>query len=482
MKITGRIVHRASRCIRRLVVLSLAYSFIVATEKPSKSEDWTQFLGPLGTGVSSETGLLDRWAESGPPVLWSKAVGTGYSAPSILGGRLVLHHRLKNEEIVECLDAATGERVWRFAYESRYVDPYGYNNGPRCSPVLTPTRCYTFGAEGKLVCLNLQTGKLVWERNTAKEWEIPPAFFGVGSTPILEGGFLLVMVGGQPNAGMVALDPETGKTAWESVGERNWTGQPMLGWPGERTVTWQRSEKQASYSTPFAVTIHGKRHVFCLMRQGLVSLDPAKGEVNFSRWFRSALNDSVNAMRPVVVDDLVFISAAYYRVGSVLLQVNPDGRGFNESWRSPRDLRERDPQTGQPTAPVLEMHWSTPIYHDGYLYAFSGRNEPDARFRCVEFKTGKLMWDRDESWPPHSSMTPSVYGRGSCILADGKLIALGEGGLLGLFKPNPEKPEEICRFQVPGLHYPCWAAPVLSEKRLYLRGEDRLVSIDFAMR
>ena len=157
----------------------------------------------------------------------------------------------------------------------------------------------------------------------------------------------------------------------------------MTGWPGERTVHWQSTEKQASYSTPVAATIHGQRQILCLTRQGLVSLDPKTGEVNFSFWFRSPVNDSVNAMCPVVVDDLIFISAAYYKIGSVLLRVKPDGKGVEEVWRGT----------------ALEIHWTTPIYLDGYLYAFSGRNEPDARFRCVEFKTGKVMWDVDESWP-----------------------------------------------------------------------------------
>jgi hypothetical protein len=89
------------------------------------------------------------------------------------------------------------------------------------------------------------------------------------------------------------------------------------------------------------------------------------------------------------------------------------------------------------------------------------------------------MWDRDETWQ-HDTATPAVYGRGSCLLADGKLIAIGEGGLLGLFRVNPQRPEEICRFQVPQLHYPCWAAPVLAHKRLYLRSEDRLVCLNLA--
>ena len=198
------------------------------------------------------------------------------------------------------------------------------------------------------------------------------------------------------------------------------------------------------------------------MRQGLVSVEPKTGDVNFSFWFRSRLNDSVNASSPVVVGDLVFISAAYYKVGSVLLKIKPDGRSVEEVWRST----------------ALETHWNTPVHHEGYLYAFSGRNEPDARFRCVELKTGNVMWDRDERWPPHSTLTPAVYGRGSCLMADGKLIVLGEGGLLGLFKVNPKREEELSRFQVAGLHYPSWAAPVLAHKKLYLRNEDKLICLN----
>ena len=144
--------------------------------------------------------------------------------------------------------------------------------------------------------------------------------------------------------------------------------------------------------------------------------------------------------------------------------MKPDGRSVEEVWRGT----------------ALELHWTTPIYLDGYLYAFSGRNEPDARMRCVELRTGRVMWDVDESWAPYSTQTPAVYGRASSILADGKLITIGEGGLLGLFKPNPGKPDELCHFQVPQLHHPCWAAPVLSRKKLYLRDEDRLVCLDLA--
>ncbi|HWN94881.1 MAG TPA: PQQ-binding-like beta-propeller repeat protein, partial [Methylomirabilota bacterium] len=413
---------------------------------------------------------------------WEKQVGTGYSAPSVRDGKLVLFHRLGREEIVQTFDAASGKEEWRYGYPSSYVDPYGYNNGPRCTPLLTSNRCYTFGAEGKLLCLDRATGQLVWQRDTAKDWEVPEAFFGVGSTPLLEGDRLIVMLGGQPNSGVVALDPETGKTIWENVGKTNWNGVVTIGFRAEKPYEWTGVEKQASYASPVAATIHGQRHLFCFMRQGLVSLNPTNGQINFTRWFQSSVNESVNAMVPVVKDDLVLLSGAYYRVGAVLLRVKPGGTSFDEVWRIPKhpmDPDDRDVGTGRWKQPVLEVHWSTPVLLDGYLYAFSGRNEPDATFRCVELKTGKLMWSRDERWAPHSSKQPSVFGRGSAILADEKLITLGEGGLLGLFKANPKQVEEISRWQVPSLQFACWAAPVLSNKRLYLRSEDRLVCLDF---
>jgi len=464
------------------LALGLGLSSLHGAFAAEDGEDWPRFLGPRANNISAESGLLDKWPTNGPPLAWEKSVGTGYSAPSVRGELLVLHHRAGNEEIIEAFTAASGQPVWRHAYPSHFVDPYGYNNGPRCTPLLTSNRCYTFGAEGRLVCLDLPTGKLAWQRDSAKDWNVPEAFFGVGSTPILEGERLIVMIGGQPDSGMVALDTATGKTLWESVGQKNWEGVLTTGWRREEPYKWTGQEKLASYATPVAATIHGWRHILCVMRQGLVSLNPTNGAVNFSYWFQSLANDSVNAMSPVVQDDLVLISAAYYRIGAVLLRVRSDGKSVEPVWRLPAQVPNSLPAIRATPPQPLEIHWSRPVLHEGYLYAFSGRDEPDAQFNCVEFKTGKLMWSRDEHWqkhPPQGSQFP-VYGRGSAILADGKLIAMGEGGKLGLFRVNSKQAEEICSFQVPGLGYPCWAAPVLSRKRLYLRNENKLVCYNLA--
>ena len=469
-----------SAAASRLTFLSLLLS-LSATQAAPADDDWPKFLGPHGNNQTGATGLRDHWPAAGLPIVWQRQIGAGYGAPSVLGQVLVVHHRLGDREVVEAVEAGTGASLWRYDYPSTFADPFGYNNGPRATPLLTSNRCYAFGAEGRLLCLDLQRGMLLWQRDTAREWKVPPPFFGVGSSPLLEGDRLIVMVGGQPNATVVALDPGTGKTLWESVGQATWEGVPALGWAGTPPYQWTGDEKLASYSSPVAATLHGHRQVLCLTRQGLVSLNPTNGEVHFRRWFQSPVNESVNAICPVVADDLAFISAAYYRIGSVLLRVNPDGRSFTEVWRSPPRGPEGGSATaGRPESPVLEAHWSTPVLHNGFLYAFSGRNEPDATFRCVEFKTGRLMWSHDERWRPHSQAQPPVYGRGSLILADGKLIVLGEGGKLGLFAPNPNAPEELGSWQVPALHYPCWAGPVLAHQKLYLRSENRLVCCDLA--
>lgn len=467
------VAFACSICLSPIRMFRLLPLFVLLlTPMAITAADWPQFLGPVQNATSPEKGLAKKLPL---PILWQRQIGSGYSAPSIFGDKLVFHHRVGSEEIVEACEAATGKTLWTVRYRSDFTDPFGYNNGPRCTPLLAGGRCYTFGAEGVLLCLELATGKEIWRRDTGKDFHVPESFFGVGSTPILEGKLLIVMVGGQPDSGVAAFDAETGETAWANVGEKSWNGVKMLHWPGERMVAWNTSDpiyqKQASYCSPVAAPIHGKRHLLCCTRQGLVSLDPTSGSVNFSYWFRSRQDSTVTAMTPIVSGDLIFISSAYYRTGSVLLRVAEDGHSVEEVWRGLQ----------------LEMHWSQPLLIDGNLFAFSGRNEPDARFRCVEFATGKLKWDLQEGWPNggHSKLSPdevppAVYGRGSAIFADGKIYALGEAGLLGIFAPNAKQAEELARWQIPGMQYPCWAGPVLSEKRLYLRSEERLICLDLA--
>ncbi len=340
-------------------------------ETERRGEDWPQFLGWGEDSISEETGLLNEWPEDGPPVLWTMRIGSGYAAPSIMGNHLVLFHRQGNEDAVECYTADTGEWLWRETFPTDFVDPYGYSNGPRCTPLVTKDKVYVFGSNGRLSCLNLEDGRVIWTRDTNEEFDVPQAFFGVGSTPVLEGNLLLARVGGQAIAGVVAFNAHTGETVWENVGTDAWD---MKGKPG------QGDPKLASYSSLVVREINGKRHLLALMRPGLVSLDPQTGELNFSYYFRSRLHDSVNAAMPIVVDDQIFLTAAY-GVGSVLLKVSEDGKSVEEVWKNADNMR---------------AHWTTPIYHEGYLYGFSGRHEIPSSLRCIDWATGEFQRMTDE--------------------------------------------------------------------------------------
>ena len=178
----------------------------------------------------------------------------------------------------------------------------------------------------------------------------------------------------------------------------------------------------------------------------------------------------MNAARPVVVNDTIFLSAAY-DVGAAMLKVEPDSKSVKEIWVS---------------SDAMENHWSTSIAVDGYLYGFSGRHEVGSSFRCIRASNGALQWETSEDGltgepdpkDGRGGGEPKYFGRGSCILADGKFIVLGERGVLALVECNPKEYKEISRVKYSQMGYPSWAAPILSRGRLYLRDENTLMCID----
>jgi outer membrane protein assembly factor BamB len=463
-----------TKCVT--AVLSLMFG-LTALSLAANAEDWPWFLGQRHTGVSGENLQLD-WTAEAPPVLWKAPIGTGYSAPSVLEDRVVVHHREGNREIVSCREVTTGKEIWAHAYPTTYEDPYGYNNGPRCSPVLTEERCFTLGAEGILACTSMKDGKPLWEADLRSKFTLPDAFFGVGCSPILDEDRLIVLVGGQPNSGVVAFDVSTGNILWQAVGKDTWDGVETD--QAGRKHEWSDDEMLVSYSSPVIEEIHGTKHLLCLMRQGLVSLNPKNGEENFHYWFRPKVHESVNAARPVVIENRVFVSAAY-QLGSAMLEIESDGKHFREIWRDRKNML---------------AHWSTPIHVDGCIYGFSGRHENEGELRCISVKDGSLLWqttgyegdlkdlNRDRT-TGHIIDTRTgeeipypFYGRGSLIQVGKRFIVLGERGTISLVDVDQEKFREHGRFALDEIMYPAWAAPVLSDGRMYLRSEKWIVCLD----
>ena len=365
--------------------------------------DWYRFLGPDLNGKSSETGIRTDWTAGKLPILWQREVGDGYSMPSVAGGRLFLFDRRKNRARLTCLDSQTGEELWQAEYPTDYKDHYDYSGGPRASPVIDGDRVYIFGVEGRLRAHRVADGESIWEVDTNEKFGVVQNFFGAGSTPIIEGDLLIAMIGGSPpdppslwsgelqgnGSGIVAFDKLTGK------------------------VVYQSSDELAGYSSPVVTTIGGRRWGLVFARGGLVGFEPVTGKIDFHFPWRSKKTESVNAASPVVVGDHVLVTESY-GVGSALLRVRPGGYEV---------VRTDPPRRGQ----SLASHWSTPIYHEGFLYGCSGQSSGNADLRCVDFETGEVKW------------TQSLGSRLSLLFVDGYLVVQTERGGLALVRARPEK-------------------------------------------
>jgi outer membrane protein assembly factor BamB len=411
--------------------------------------DWPGFLGPTGDGVSPETGIVAPWPAEGLRVVWEMRLGTGYAMPSVSRGRLFLFDRVGGRARLSAWKSESGEALWSFDYATDYEDSYGYNNGPRCVPVVDGDRVYAYGAEGMLHCVRAEDGRPVWKVDTRAAFGVVQNFFGVGSTPVVEGDLLLVQVGGSPpgsadlpfgdlkgsGSGLVAFDKYTGN------------------------VRYRVTDELASYASPVLATVGGRRWCFLFARGGLVGLDPANGRVDFRFPWRARLLESVNAANPVVAGDRVLVSECY-GPGSAVLRVRPGG--YAVLWTDADQARGKR----------LQCHWNTPIHVNGYVFGSSGRHAAEAQLRCIELDTGTVAWSE-----------PGL-ARTTLLLVDGHFVCLAEDGTLRLLKVNPKRYEEVSAMMPKGsggaplLRYPCWAPPVLSHGLLYVRGPDRLVCLE----
>ncbi len=424
--VTGRSVVAQTRVHRKPKALS----------SDAVTHDWTSFLGPSHNAVSTET----RLSRTVPPsIVWEFPKGTAYTSPAISGERLLFLHRVGDEEVVECLHAETGARQWDFSYPTDFEDRYGYNNGPRSSPVIDGDRVYTVGAQGQLHCLDLRTGKLSWRRHLAAEYKVPQDFFGTSSTPLVQGAALIVNVGAPGGPCVAGLDKLTGREAWRAGKE------------------WG-----PSYASPVPAVVHGRRRVFVFAggestppTGGLLSIDPMNGRVDFAFPWRSRTYESVNASCPVVFDNKVFISASY-RTGGALIEIRPDFT-HRVAW----------------TTQEFGLHFNTPIYLDGYLYGFDGRNEPDASLACVDASTGKIVWRVTPEWEETITQRgarrqhPVGTYRGSLLAVDGQFLCLGELGHLLWMDLTPKGYREISRAWLFAARE-SWTLPVLSRGLLYV--------------
>jgi outer membrane protein assembly factor BamB len=406
--------------------------------------DWPVFLGPTQDGVSPEKGVIAPWPKTGLRKVWECELGLGYPPPVVAAGRLFHFDRFGDDCRLTCREAATGKYLWKYEYPSDYEDRFGYEPGPRASPVVDGDRVYVYGPEGMLCCVGVADGKERWRVDTRVKYFFHQNFFGVGAAPLIDGDLVIISVGGSPRGprpvdlrdakpngtAIVALDKKTGE------------------------VKYAAGNELASYTSPVVRTIDGKKTGLYFARGGLLGFDPQTGETRFHFKWRAKSEESVNAANPVVIGDRILLSECY-GPGAALIEVK-NGQ--------PKPIWT-DEETDR-FDKALMCHWNTPIHHAGFVYGCSGRHDNEADLRCVELATGEVKWKKRRTF------------RCTLLKVDGHFVSLSEYGELTLFRANPQKYDEVSTYAVRELEYPCWAPPVLSHGLLYVRGKRTLVCLE----
>ncbi len=371
----------------------------------ARANDWPNWHGPNRDGVSSESGWLDRWPESGPPIAWEARVGTGFSSFAVAGGKVFTAGNENNTDTIYCLDSDTGKILWRHSYPADLGDKF-FEGGTAATPTVEGGRVYTFSRRGDAFCFEAATGKVVWSKNIHQEFNTRVPTWGFASSPVVFENEILLNAG---EAGL-ALDKATGKTLWQSA------------------------NKDAGYTTPLLVQRGGEWQAILASGRAYRAVNARTGVESWQiRWMTEF---GVNASDPVVKDDLLFVSTGYDK-GAALFKM---GAGAPEEiWRN-KSMRNQ---------------FNSCVLLDGRLYGFDGNSDAGASLKCLDLATGAEKW------------AEPATGSGGLSAADGKLIVLGEHGELMIAPASASGFKPIARAQVLGGK--CWTSPVLANGRIYCR-------------
>ena len=438
---------RLNRCMSGRFLLRLWLLLSGGFVCDGDAADWPRLLGPNDNCTTPESGLIREFPVGGLRVLWEIEKGGGFGGPAIVGDRLVLFHRVGEREVVECREAGSGAKRWEQGYDAPYHPRYGGSTGPRTSPVVAGERVFTFGISGQLHAWDLASGKQLWKRDCATDFEMRPNFFGFGSTPLVIGKLLIVQVGGAVEGkpvNAVALDCETGKLAWAA-----------------------RHEWGASYASPIPAMMHGRPCVLVFAggesrppTGGLLVIDAKDGAVLAEVSHRAEMAESVSASSPVLASgNRVFVSEAY-TAGGICAEIDGSFK-TRTAWK----------------AANCGLYWMTPLVREGRLYGFAGMSERLAELVCHDIATGKEAWRDDLG---------GKFGRASLLQTAEGVLCLGEFGDLAWLELSPTGARVRSRtklFDAPET----WTLPAIANGRLYVcqhepgRGgaKPRLICYDF---
>jgi outer membrane protein assembly factor BamB len=434
-------------------ILSL-FAMILATT-PAFAADWPQWMGPNRDDVWAETGILETFPEDGLKFLWRKPISGGFAGPAVVGGKVYVtdyvkaagdakpapttRNNLQGKERVLCLDAKTGNELWKHEYDCSYS--ISYPAGPRCTPTVAGDKVYTLGAMGDLFCLDAAQGTVIWSKNLPKSYRAPVPLWGYAGHPLVYKNLLICMAGGKDSA-VVALDKDTGKEVWTAL------TTPEIG-----------------YSPPTLIEAGGVQQLLIFHGKGLSSLNPDKGMLYWSEPLPTAYAMAI--MAPRKEGDFLFAGGHSGR--SVGLKLDAAKPAVTKVWQGSRD-------TG--LAPVS----GTPFVENGIVYGIDG----DGVFRAMRLATGERLWST--SRPVNGKdKEGGAYEGATFVTKNGKrFFIFGENGDLVIARLSPEKYDEVSRTKLldpvgVGLgRKVVWSHPAYADRCVFARNDKEIVCASLA--
>jgi outer membrane protein assembly factor BamB len=448
-------MDRYTRCFALFLLSATVFAAAAA------ASDWPQWQGPDRNAISKEQGLLKQWPKDGPPLAWKvKALGGGYSAPAIAAGRIFGMSNREANEVVWALSEADGKEQWaiRLGPANRQGGPQG-TEGPSCTPTVDGELLYVVGASGDLACLQAKDGKIVWQKSFTRDFGGRVPMWRFTESPLVDRDKVICTPGG-PDAMMVALNKLTGETIWKSQMPAAEGGAASPGGPGGGRGGGRGGfgggAGGAAYASAIAIDFEGQRQYVQLTARALIGVAASDGKFLW-RYDKPANRMGINCSTPLYHDGQVFAASAY-GAGGGLVKLSKDASGGIKA--------EEVYFTNK-----MQNHHGGMILLDGYLYGANGGNE-GGNLVCLDFKTGNVMWDGRQV---ARSQTP----KGSILLADGRLYYRHEKGTMTLIEPGPKEYIERGRFEQPDRsESPAWTHPVIANGKLYVRDQDLLLCYD----
>jgi outer membrane protein assembly factor BamB len=383
--------------------------------------DWPGFRGANRDGVVRGVELETNWTDEPPRLIWRRRVGPAWSSMIVVDGFLVTQEQRGDYEAVVCYKAATGNEIWVYASEERFFEGLS-GAGPRGTPTFSGGRIYACSANGRLTCLDATNGKLIWSRDAVREagGDIPQ--WGYSVSPLAVDDKVIVFAGGPDSQSLLAYDSATGEPVWSRPG-------------GKQT-----------YSSPQLFTIHGRRQILMADNQSLQAVSVEDGE---PLWDVPNSSDiAVPMLQPHFLGDGELLIPADPGIARVAVREQGGRWTTDTRWISR----------------ALKPDFNDFVVYENHIYGLD-----DGILCCVDLETGRRVWKKGR------------YGHGQILLGQdqGLLLVLSEKGEVALVALNPERLDELGRFQA--IEGKTWNHPVVAHRQVFVRNGEEMACYRFKL-